>query len=589
MNIFDIIHMDSGMIPIRMLDAALKKDKNLVHSTTTSFSAPGITLKGDRWTPLHHAVLMKDRTLMVGKLLKAGADVNASSGPKYGYTPFHCAVIVSDLEMAKTLIDHGADPMIKTASGEMMIDRPDFKAYFMNHMNVSEDASIIAYILKNISRTTRAQLSGILKSKSKSNDILFVLLAWFVYYAVLKNPSMAHLEDIIIKKSLKNIKKYEGVLEMIAAYGKYKYDGKNISSTVRAKGFIEDFEGMTDILAENYNNNNANSLKNMDVLQKIRNVAKSARNFSSVAPAISKRTIAKGLTNWTSMSYRNIQNAHREGRSLTGNPAVTNVSIAKYMKNYAPRAPDIIPGMHRPTYIYRGMHGPMATVAIMDRGLSKWKGYLAFSRNESISMKFGKKSPDNAVTNVDKMGHVLFRLKLDDVPRGTPWIWYIEQNTNNAEMRRKRNTAKSGLPEEEVLMPPGRLEFKSQQDRDIARGIQEGIGAAMRGNTQSFIEREGRFMYFENLPSYSNSKVEQIAKAMTISLFNEPNKKNVRIDEEDSRLQRILHMIQLAFLDRGIVDYVIDPVMFNQPIMIDVVYVQDRNAKSAAYSVPYSR
>jgi len=185
---------------------------------------------------------------------------------------------------------------------------------------------------------------------------------------------------------------------------------------------------------------------------------------------------------------------------------------------------------------------------------------------------------------------VLFRLKLDDVPRGTPWIWYLAAGTNEAEMRRKRNTAVSGLPEDEVLMPPGRLEFKLQSDRDIARGIREGIDAAMRGNNNKnsvvVTRPEKSFISFK-FPSHLN--ITQIARAMTIALINEPDKKNVALIFGAKYMMRIAHMVQLALLDRGIVDYVIDPFMFNEPLLIDVCYVQDRNAKSVAYSVRYRR
>jgi hypothetical protein len=234
------------------------------------------------------------------------------------------------------------------------------------------------------------------------------------------------------------------------------------------------------------------------------------------------------------------------------------------------------------------MHGPLAAAAILDRGLVGWKGYLAFSRNYDISKKFGKTSPDAAETDVDRMGHVLFVLKLDDVPRGTPWIWYLARGTNEAEMRRARNTAKSGLPEYEVLFPPGRLEFAAEEDAIIARAIRDGIAAAAAPKKIIISKKENSLI----VDTSGFSTVREAVKAVTISLIHTPlRKRNVTLEftKKPAFFARVAHMIQLALLDRGIVDYVIDRRMFRDPLEISVRYVRDAGARSVAYSVPFSK
>lgn len=209
------------------------------------------------------------------------------------------------------------------------------------------------------------------------------------------------------------------------------------------------------------------------------------------------------------------------------------------------------------------------------------------------------------------MGHVLFRLKLDDVPRGTPWIWYLAAGTNEAEMRRKRNTAVSGLPEHEVLFPPGRLDFKSDFFEAVSKGIEKGIVAAERtiggaagkrsssiASTKSQSNNSNMFGSKKKIVKYNISSRDEpdadpsaVARDLTIAMIQDLPMKNVRLEfsRKPAAFKKIAHMIQLALLDRGIVDYVIDRDMFGNPLEIDVVYVRDRNARSVAYSVPFSK
>ncbi len=63
-------------------------------------------------TPLHYAV-KHEHVEMVSLLLRHGADVNAHNEPRIGNTPITEVAATCSLEMAKMLLDAGADPTIR--------------------------------------------------------------------------------------------------------------------------------------------------------------------------------------------------------------------------------------------------------------------------------------------------------------------------------------------------------------------------------------------------------------------------------------------------------------------------------------------
>lgn len=65
--------------------------------------------------PLHAAVAGSGEPRIVTALLAARAGVNASDGG--GYTPLHLAAFRGDLELARILLTHGADPRRKADDG----------------------------------------------------------------------------------------------------------------------------------------------------------------------------------------------------------------------------------------------------------------------------------------------------------------------------------------------------------------------------------------------------------------------------------------------------------------------------------------
>ena len=586
-------------------------------STTRARIPDGRYAYDDAWTLLHHAVLSMPSGVtgtIVETLVRRGADVNASSGRNFGFTPLHCCALTLNSQLAYYLISKGANVDARDVNGMTMTDvaktlgpvSEAFVRFFEKSENNAsmrpgaDDAVVVAYLAKRMKPELKRALARIV-AKNRRYDRVFLYLAWFVYSVVLEEGN--DLEETMLRKTVfkqKNLFLREYSLDK----------KKTIPAHFLAKKFLMHLWHYVESLGFE-SSSSGEPISTPDLLAKIRAVAKAtiaarrnARSKGSASPAFSKRAIAQGLSNWTSMQYREIQNAHRgvAGAALSGEASLTNASLARHMRNYGPRAPDIIPGIHRPTHLFRGMHGPIAAAVALDGGLRKWTGYLAFSRDYNISKKFGKKSPDNAVTNVDRMGHVLFRLKLDDVPRGTPWVWYLTGGTNEAEMRRKRDTAKAGLPEHEVLFPPGRLDFKSDFFRDVSRGIEKGIAAAAAAagkrspiastriqNTNIFTTK--KILKYDVSSRDPESNAFEAARDLTIAMIRDLPMKNVRLEfsRKPAAFKKIAHMIQLALLDRGIVDYVIDRDMFRDPLEIDVVYVRDRNARSVAYSVPFSK
>lgn len=596
MNISQIVSAIYDDNLAAVYDAVREKTVNVKRASTTRARLPdGRVMEDDAWTLLHHAILAGKNPSMVTLMTHYGADVNASSGKNFGFTPLHCCAITLDGSVAYHLLQMGADIDAKNASNQTVVDMArqnprgrQFVEYFEHEPVPGGDAAIVAYALDKMSATDRAMLAH-------ADDRTFLFLAWFVYRIVLKDRTRGvALDDAVMRQTLFKHKNSVGKIGTEALLEHTRSGADRIPMHLRVKRFVSNLSSLMRL--------SKTPRMVPQILEQIRKAADAAvASAPKKPPAMSKKTIAAGLAKWTTMAYRDVQNAYRTNDTLTfGQAAMTNASLARYMRNYAPRAPEIVPGIERPTYLYRGMHGPLAAAVALDRGLKGWRGYIAFSRDYDISKKFGKKSPDAAETDVDRMGHVLFRLKLDDVPRGTPWIWYLTSGTNEAEMRRKRNTAKAGLPEHEVLFPPGRLDFKSDFFEAVSKGIEKGIASAAAGkrspiastrsqNNNMFTTK--KTLKYDVSSRDPDSNAFAAARDMTIAMIRDLPMKNVRLEfsRKPVAFKKIAHMIQLALLDRGIVDYVIDRDMFRDPLEIDVVYVRDRNARSVAYSVPFSK
>ena len=67
-------------------------------------------------TPLHYAV-RNGNTVVLGLLLKAGADPNAKD-TEYGSTPLHLAATLKADDLIRDLVAAGADPGVARKNGE---------------------------------------------------------------------------------------------------------------------------------------------------------------------------------------------------------------------------------------------------------------------------------------------------------------------------------------------------------------------------------------------------------------------------------------------------------------------------------------
>jgi ankyrin repeat protein len=117
---------DRGLDPKALAPAARRVGLARWDRPTTDYlmsrglsPAPDVLVTTATWQP----------TELVGRWIEAGADVNARNAAQYGRTPLLTAV-TSELEGAETLqllLDHGADPNIRTTEGETPLDWAIYK------------------------------------------------------------------------------------------------------------------------------------------------------------------------------------------------------------------------------------------------------------------------------------------------------------------------------------------------------------------------------------------------------------------------------------------------------------------------------
>lgn len=178
-----------------------------------------------------------------------------------------------------------------------------------------------------------------------------------------------------------------------------------------------------------------------------------------------KKRDLKALTkSWTSGNFTAVQQVKRHG-GTSGRGVLVNAAIKAYMKQHALRAPAMPPKMRNiatgselPT-LYRGvsMLADEFDKGMRDRAFRD-KGYMAFSRSQDVAEYL-------ALQHRQNMQHmiVMFRLRVTEVPRGTPWVWFAgkpEIGPGCGFKNPKYNTCfvQSETPyENEVLLPPGKL------------------------------------------------------------------------------------------------------------------------------------
>ena len=139
------------------------------------------------------------------------------------------------------------------------------------------------------------------------------------------------------------------------------------------------------------------------------------------------KAASDAVANWTGHNYDVVQRFLR-GQQNTNKGRRLSDNMKTYFERTTCRAPA---GAERGVeYLYRGVEQGIGWSEGSDE-----KGYLAFT-------------PSAFMASVIAGSHgEVWRLRVRDVPRGTPWLWY----------GRRRRPESVNPEEQEVLLPPGRI------------------------------------------------------------------------------------------------------------------------------------
>lgn len=243
-----------------------------------------------------------------------------------------------------------------------------------------------------------------------------------------------------------------------------------------------------------------------------------------------KRTVRDPTTGviskWTTSRYKNIQRIERgvskqidvrnvasPSAKVAGQSAgvLRNVhALQTYMTRYALRAPTR-PQRAPDGPLYRGvMLTEPQLKALVRRGQHTDRGFMAFTRDGAHAANFGSRT-----TQWGGRHFVMFRLRLGDVARGTPWIWYASEeeerqvrgqecnqlatNKRCVEALRRLHflgweAASHGGGEQETLLPPGTLTIKKVTRIDngmrqkMSLNEKQLVPLPTRANTVSWID-----------------------------------------------------------------------------------------------------
>jgi hypothetical protein len=143
-----------------------------------------------------------------------------------------------------------------------------------------------------------------------------------------------------------------------------------------------------------------------------------------------------------SNSNNNRTGVNRTGRQVNRMEAWFALHAAR-----APSAPLGLPDRLRSTrMLYRGLHATRDILAELEAGGLHDPGFSAFAFTAGEAVEYA----ETAGVETERRGSpVLLRLRVDRIPRGTPWAWYLD---SPAPRRRNRHI---GVGPEQVLLPPG--------------------------------------------------------------------------------------------------------------------------------------
>lgn len=200
------------------------------------------------------------------------------------------------------------------------------------------------------------------------------------------------------------------------------------------------------------------------------------------------------ITKWTHSAHNDIQHSRRKNnRNVKNKSRHVNYAISKYFRETNIRAPYKNTRFKKVKYLYRAvdLQDIPRSNRMLSSGIFRDKGMMAFSRNFSFVQQWGSGWDDP----------VIFRLNLQDVPKGVPWLWFsndIIQNvfpklntTSQTSLKSKGIQPTMGFApyippymplltnansnnkytnsQSEVLLPPGYLVLKHTEAKKLHR------------------------------------------------------------------------------------------------------------------------
>ncbi len=170
-----------------------------------------------------------------------------------------------------------------------------------------------------------------------------------------------------------------------------------------------------------------------DVQRFLEDMRASYRRYMNVHSANPKRRKLEAYVSslWPTEAYKGIQSVKRapdREEAEEGDPwgARNGRALNAYMRRYAVRAPNMPPkvrnlrtGSEAP-YLCRG--ATLSSADLVDLIVTRrWedRGFMAFTRDIEYAVSFGGRfwKPGDKV--------VVFRIRTSEVPRGTPWVWFV--------------------------------------------------------------------------------------------------------------------------------------------------------------------
>lgn len=195
------------------------------------------------------------------------------------------------------------------------------------------------------------------------------------------------------------------------------------------------------------------------------------------------------------------------------------IAIQTYMKHSALVAPAVPKGVEVPTPL------------VLWRGVSsddEFKPNIQYKRGATVSSNggcFTTFSYDRRMA--ENFGPVLLRLQVDRIGRGTPWVWFTDDEVSGLPQRWRN--ALSGFDEGEIMLPPGYFKILSVQPTprvtifDVAfmprpQYVRRGMVGRLEANGKTVVKTIGGHRLVMNSPAAAanvQARRQRLAAAST--------------------------------------------------------------------------